>query len=331
MIERRAFISGITLGLFTAPLAAAAQQTGRVPRVGFLFQGEPSTPSGLLLKDSFRRGLREEGYVEGHNIAIEYRHAELDGLPDAVSELVRLNVDVIMGAGTPAALAAQHATKTIPIVGANMADPLADGLVASLARPGANVTGNTFLGPELGAKRLQLLREVIPVIKRIAALQHPGVYSERTMRNMLMELKETARASGVELQVLSARGPDDFDGAFTAMAKARAGALIMLPSPMFYVNYRRVVDLAAQYRLPTIYVFREAVEVGGLMCYGANVPDLTRRAAKYVAKILKGAKPGDLPIEEPDTFELVINAKTAKALGLTIPPSLLHRADQLIE
>ena len=169
------------------------------------------------------------------------------------------------------------------------------------------------------------------MIKRIAALQHPGVYSERTMRNMLMELKETARASGVELQVLSARGPDDFDGAFTAMAKARAGALIMLPSPMFYVNYRRVVDLAAQYRLPTIYVFREAVEVGGLMCYGANVPDLTRRAAKYVAKILKGAKPGDLPIEEPDTFELVINAKTAKALGLTIHQSLLLRADQVIE
>ncbi len=252
---------------------------------------------------------------------------------DAVNDLVRLNVDVILVGSTPAALAAKRATKTIPIVAANMADPLADGLVASFARPGANVTvtGNTFLGPELGATRLQLLRDVVPGIKRIAALQHSGVYGERTMRNMLMELKESAKASGFELQVLSVGGPNDFDGAFAAMVKARAGALVMFPSPMFYVNYPRLVDLAATYRLPTMHVFREAVEAGGLMCYGANIPDLTRRAGKYVGKILKGAKPADLPIEQPTKFDLVINLKTATALGLTIPPSLLQRADQIIE
>jgi putative ABC transport system substrate-binding protein len=330
-MDRRAFIGGLAGGLLAAPLAAEAQQAGKVPRVGFLFQGEPSTASALSLRNSLSRGLREEGYIEGQNIAIEYRHADLDGLLDAMNDFVSLNVDVIIAGGTPAALAAQRATKTIPIVGANMADPVADDLVASLARPGANITGNTFLGPELGAKRLQLLREVIPGIKRIAALQHPGVYGERTMRNMLTELAKTAKASAAELQVLSVRGPNEFDGAFAAMVKARAGALIIFPSPMFYANYRRVVDLAAKRRLPTMYVFREAVEAGGLICYGANVPDLTRRAGKYVAKILKGAQPADLPIEQPTKFDLVINLNTAKALGLTIPPSLLQRADQVIE
>jgi putative ABC transport system substrate-binding protein len=285
----------------------------------------------LSLTEAFRRGLREHGgYVEGQDIAIEYRYGDLDGLRSAANDLVRLNVDVIVAGGTPAALAAKRATNTIPIVGGAMADPVADGLVASLARPGGNVTGNTFLAPELGPKRLQLLREVVPGVTRVAALQHPGVYGERTMRDMLNEMEARAKASGVELQVLDARSPDDFDNAFAAMAKARAGAIIIFPSPMFYANHRRLVDLAAKHRLPAMYVFREAVEAGGLMCYGANVPELLRRAATHVDKILKGAKPADLPVEQPTNFELVINLKTAKALGLTIPPAMLLRADEVI-
>ena len=332
MISRRSLIVTLAGGLLAAPLAAQAQQAARrVPRVGVLWQGEPSVPMVLSLTEAFRRGLREHGgYVEGQDIAIEYRYGDLDGLRSAANDLVRLNVDVIVAGGTPAALAAKRATNTIPIVGGAMADPVADGLVASLARPGGNVTGNTFLAPELGPKRLQLLREVVPGVTRVAALQHPGVYGERTMRDMLNEMEARAKASGVELQVLDARSPDDFDNAFAAMAKARAGAIIIFPSPMFYANHRRLVDLAAKHRLPAMYVFREAVEAGGLMCYGANVPELLRRAATHVDKILKGAKPADLPVEQPTNFELVINLKTAKALGLTIPPAMLLRADEVI-
>jgi len=334
MMNRRAFIIGtLAGGLLAAPLAAEAQQAvRRVPRIGVLWQGDPSAPMVLSLTEAFRRGLREHGgYMEGQDIAIEYRYGDLDGLRSAANDLVRLNVDVIVAGGTPAALAAKRATNTIPIVGGAMADPVADGLVASLARPGGNVTGNTFLAPELGPKRLQLLREVVPGVTRVTALQHPGVYGERTMRDMRNEMEARAKASGVELQVLGARGPDDFDNAFAAMAKARAGAIIIFPSPMFYANHRRLVDLAAKHRLPAMYVFREAVEAGGLMCYGANVPELLRRVATHVDKILKGAKPADLPVEQPTKFELVINLKTAKALGLTIPQSLLLRADELIQ
>ena len=329
-MDRRRFLVTSVAGVVAAPLAGEAQQAARLPRIGYLGQGDPAASIVLLAKEAFSQGLREHGgYVEGQNIAIEYRYADLDGLSNAANDLVRLNVDVIVAAGTPAALAAKRATNTIPIVGRNMADPVADGLVASLARPGGNVTGNTLLAPELGPKRLQLLREVVPGVPRVAVLQHPGVYGERTMRDMLEGIR--AAAAGIELQVLEARGPIDFDTAFFAMAKARAGALIILPSPMFYVNHRRLVDLAAQHRLPAIYVFREAVDAGGLMCYGANIPDLARQGTAYVDKILKGAKPADLPVEQPTKFDLIINLKTAKALGLTIPPSLLLRADQVIE
>ena len=332
-MDRRAFIGTIAGGLLAALLAAEGQPaTGRVPRIGVLWQGEPSAPIILRVTEALRQGLREHGdYVEGQNIAIEYRYADLDGMRSAANELVRLNVGLIVAGGTPAAIAAKRASNTIPIVGGALADPVADGLVASLARPGGNLTGNTVLAPELVPKRLQLLREVLPRITRVAVLQHPGVYSERTMGDMLKGIEVRAKASGVEVQVFGARGPNDFDNAFAAMANARAGALIMFPSPMFYVNYRRLVDLAATHRLPVIYWFREAVEAGGFMCYGADIPALFRRAAIYVDKILKGAKPGDLPIEQPTEFELVINLKTAKALGLTIPPSLLQRADQVIE
>src|SRR5882762_2324205 len=323
-MDRRRFLSMTVAGILAAPLAAQAQQAGsKGQRIGFLVQGELWSPIVVSFRESFGRGLREEGYVEGQNVAIEYRPAHLDGLRSAADDLVRLNVDVIYAGGTPAALAAKQATHTTPIVAGAMADPLADGLVASLARPGGNLTGNTFIAPELGPKRLQLLREVVPGVTRIAALQHPGIYSERTMRNMLMEMEASAKAIGVALQVVNARDPNEFDTAFGAMVRARSGALIVFPSPMFYVNYRRLVDLAAKHRLPTMYVFREAVEAGGLMCYGANIPALAREAAAYVVKILKGARPSDLPIEQPTKFDLVINLKTAKALGVTIPPSLL--------
>jgi ABC-type uncharacterized transport system substrate-binding protein len=332
-MDRRAFISALASGLLAAPLVAEAQPARRrVPLVGLLQQGHPSDPMRLRTADALRQGLREHGhYVEGQNIAIEYRYGDVDALQSLANDLVRLNVDVIVAGGTPAAIAAKRATNTIPVVVANMADAVADRLVVSLARPGGNVTGNTFLGPELGPKRLQLLREVIPRVSRVAALQHPGVYGERTMRDMLKELEKTARAIGVELQVVGANSPDDFENAFAEMGKGHAAALIVLPSPMFYTEHRLLVDLAAKHRLPAIYVFREAVDVGGLMAYGASIPDLFRRAATYIDKILKGAKPADLPVEQPTKFELVINLKTAKALGLTIPPSLLQRADQVIE
>ena len=212
-----------------------------------------------------------------------------------------------------------------------MADPVADGSVPSLARPGGNVTGNTFLGPELMPKRLQLLREIVPGTDRMAALVHPGVYSEGTMRKMSAAIEEAAKADGVGLQIFSAGNPNDFESAFGAMVATQAGALIVLPSPMFYLNHRRLIDLAARNKLPTMYVFREAVEAGGLICYGPDIPDLARSAGKYVGKILKGAKPSDLPVEEPLKFEFAVNLKTAKALGLTIPTSLLLSADEVIE
>ena len=212
----------------------------------------------------------------------------MDGLEKAAAELVGLNVNVIVAGGTPAVKAVMRATKNIAIVGTSMADPVADGLIASLAWPGGNVTGNTFLGPELEPKRLQLLRDIAPQATHIAALRHPGVYSEATMQHMLANIEVAARASGVKLQ--SAPAANDFDSAFEAMVAAGADALIILPSPMFYGNYRRLVDLAARYRLPTVYVFKEAVEAGGLMCYGADIPDLSRRAGKYVAKISQRRK-----------------------------------------
>jgi putative ABC transport system substrate-binding protein len=329
-MNRRAFLSTLSGGLLAAPLAAAAQ-VAKKPVVGVLNQGAPFGSIMISIRESVTQGLREEGYLEGQNIRLEFRYSDFAGLPDAAKDFVRLNVDVIMAGGTPAALAARRATKTTPIVGFSMADPVADGLVASLARPGGNITGNTFLAPELGPKRLQLLREVIPTITHVGVLEHPGVYGERTMRNMETELERTAKAIRVDLEIAHASGLDDLAGAFAAMNKARIGALIVLPSPLFYFNSRRLVELARDHRLPTIYYFREAVEEGGLMCYGANIPDLSRRAGKYVARILKGAKPTDLPIEQPTKFDLVINLKTAKALGLAIPPSLLQQADQVID
>jgi putative tryptophan/tyrosine transport system substrate-binding protein len=332
-LKRREFITLLCGAAAWSSIANAQQPQAGPPLIGVLWPWKPPSPIWLSNSKALREGLEEEGYTEGRNIKIEHRYYEdLEGLKKAVAELVALNVNVIVaGGGTPAVIAAMHATKNIPIVGGNMADPVSDGLVATLARPGGNVTGNTFLGPELEPKRLQLLREIAPQATHIAVLQHPRVYSEATMRNMLAHIEEAARATATEIHVVGASDPNEFDVAFEAMVAARADALIVLPSPMLYTNYRHLVDLAARHRLPTVYVWREAVEVGGLMSYGADIPDLTRRAGKYAAKIRRGAKPSDLPVEQPVKFELAINLKTAKALGLTVPPLLLATADEVIE
>jgi ABC-type uncharacterized transport system substrate-binding protein len=327
------FIVTFTLSLLVVSLAAEAQPAKKVRRLGILLFASPELPLPRALLGVFRQELRALGYIEGQHIALEYRWAEGrdERFPDLAAELVRLDPAVIVATGTPAALAAQHATTTIPIIVTAMADPVRDGLVASLARPGGNITGSTFLGPELVPKRLEFLKEAVRGASRVAILWHLGVYGEGTMRAMVQETEVAAQRLGVQLQLLVAEGPHDFDRAFAAMSRGRADALIVFPSPMFYREHRRIVELATKNRLPTMYAFREAVEAGGLMAYGASLPDLYRRAATYVDKILKGAKSVDLPVEQPTKFELVINLKTAKALGITMPPSLLVLADEVIQ
>jgi putative ABC transport system substrate-binding protein len=265
---------------------------------------------------------------------IEYRSYEgkLERLPALAAELVALKVDVIVASGTPASLVAKQATRTVPIVFAGVADPVASGLVTTLARPGGNITGLSGLASlELVGKCLELLKQAVPGVSRVAVLWQPGGLGGRTDKDMLKAAEVAARALGVRLQFVEARGPEDIDRAFSEMTRARAGALSVLPMGMFLNERRRLVDLATQNRLPAVYPLREGVDAGGLMAYGPNFPDLYRRAAIYVDKILMGAKPADLPVEQPTKFELVINLKTAKALGLTIPPSLLQRADEVIQ
>jgi putative tryptophan/tyrosine transport system substrate-binding protein len=329
-VDRRAFLGVVTGGLLAAPLAVEAQQASKVARIGYL--GDPLT-FGAHVLEAFRQGLRDLGYVEGRNLVIEYRDAEgkLERLPALAAELVALTVDVIVAAGTPQALAAKQATKTIPIVFPAVADPVATGLVTSLARPGGNVTGLTGLAPELVGKCLEQIKQVVPKVSRVAVLWQPGAYGERTEKDMLKRAEVAGRALGMRLQVVEARGPVDFDRAFSDVTSARAGALTVFGTVTFANERRRLVDLAAKNRLPAVYPWKVFVDAGGLMSYGPNLADLYRRAATYVDKILKGAKPGDLPVEQTTKFELVINLKTAKALGLTIPPSLLQRADQVIE
>jgi putative tryptophan/tyrosine transport system substrate-binding protein len=330
MTTRRAFIGTLAGGLLVAPLAAA-QQAPKVVRLGYLGENPEAGPH---LAEAFRQGLRDLGYVEGRNVVIEYRSAEgkRERLPALGAELAALKVDVIVAPNTPAALAAKQATKTIPIVFAVVADPVGSGLVTSLARPGGNVTGLSLLVPELVGKCLELLKQAVPGVSRVAVLWQPGVLGDRTVKDMLKEADVSARALGVRLQFLEARGPADIDIAFSDMTKARVGALTALTGgSMLFAERRRLVDLAAKNRLPAVYPWREFVDAGGLMANGPDLADSQRRAATYVDKILKGAKPADLPVEQPTKFELVINLKTAKALGLTIPPSLLGRADQVIE
>jgi putative tryptophan/tyrosine transport system substrate-binding protein len=329
-MERRAFIVSITGSLLAAPLAAGAQQTGKVARIGYL---HPNLAASPHLAEAFRHGLRDLGYVEGRNVVIEYRDAagKFERLAALAAELVALKVDVIVAPGTLAALAAKHATSGIPIVFPTLGDPVTDGLVTSLARPGGNLTGLSNLTPALTGKCLELLKRAIPAVSQVAILWQPGGFVERTKQDVRERAEVAGRALGMRLQFVEARGPEDFDRAFLDMTRAHAGAVIVVTTAMFVQERRRLVGLAAQSRLPAVYGSRESVDVGGLISYGPNLADSFRRAATYVDRILKGAKPGDLPVEQPTKFELVINLKTAKALGLTIPPSLLARADQVIE
>jgi putative ABC transport system substrate-binding protein len=330
-MKRRTFLAMVSGSLLAAPLAAEAQQAAKFTRIGYLSTNLAATPHR---PEAFRQGLRVLGYVEGRNLVIEYRDAEgkVERLPALAAELVALKVDVIVtDGGTVAAVAAQQATRTVPIVFAGVGDPVTSGLVTNLARPGGNVTGLSTLTAELVGKRLELLTQAVPGVGQVAVLRLPGALGERTDKDMLTGAEVAARGLGVRLQFVEARGPADFDRAFSDMTRARAGALTVQPSNMFLREHRRLVDLAAKNRLPAVYPSREYVDAGGLMAYGANFADSCRRAATYVDKILKGAKPGDLPVEQPTTFELVINLKTARTLGLTIPPSVLSRADQVIE
>jgi putative ABC transport system substrate-binding protein len=327
---RREFIGTLAGGLLTAPFAAEAQQAAKIARIGYLAGNLAASPH---LREAFLQGLRDLGYVEGRNVVIEYRDAEgkYERFPALATELVALKVDVIVVTSTPSAVVVKQATRTIPIVFTWAADPVGSGLVTSLARPGGNITGLSFLAPDLIGKRLELLKRALPGVSRVAALWHPGDYVERMEKDMLTEADRAARALRLRLQVVEARGPEDFDRAFSDMARARADAVTVQGTNIFFIERRRLVDLAAKKRLPAMYQTREFVEAGGLMSYGPNVADLHRRAATYVDKILKGAKPADLPVEQPTKFELVINLKTAKALGLTIPPSVLQRADEVIQ
>jgi putative tryptophan/tyrosine transport system substrate-binding protein len=320
----------LAASLFLAPLAAEAQQAGKVYRIGVLWNSTPNTLVSQRNYAAFEQGLRERGWVDGQNTIIERRYAEgrAERLPDLAADLVRLKVDVIVAHAAPATLAAKQATTTIPIIAVAVSDPVGLGLVASLARPGGNVTGLATLFPELAAKRLALLKETLPRVSRVAVLwnaANPG--------NVIIwkEVQVTARTLGVTLQSREVRGTDDFERVFAAITKERPEALLTLDDPLIFQYQASIVTFAAKTRLPAMHAFRESVEVGGLMAYSVNLPDMQRRAATYVDKILKGAKPADLPVEQPTTFELAINLKTATALGLTIPQSVLGRADQVIE
>ncbi len=317
-----------TLALLVAPLAADAQQLAKVPRIGILTLVSASSAPHWF--EVFRQGLREHGYVEGQNIALEYRSAQgrADRFPALAAELVRLQVDVIVTESTAAALAAKHATQTIPIVMAVSSGPVEVGLVASLARPGGNVTGLSILVPELSGKRLQLLKEATPKATLVAVIWNP---THPAGADALRETEAAARSLGLRLRSVEARSPADLDVAFKTVTGARPSALITLGDGMLWDNRARIVEFAAKGRLPGIFPEREFAEAGGLMTYGPNLASNFRRAAAFVDKILKGTKPADLPVEQATRFELVINLKTAKALGLTIPPSILVRADQVIQ
>jgi putative tryptophan/tyrosine transport system substrate-binding protein len=329
MMDRRRFLLTSVAGALTAPIAAEAQQSDRVYRVGLLSLNRRA--DSVLLSEALQLGLRDRGYVQGRNLVLEFRSAEgrVERLPAVARELVQLRVDLILAPNNPQATAAKQATATIPIVIFLGSDPVGEGLVTSLARPGGNITGLTGdVTPETWGKALQILKEVAPKISRAAVL------SNSTFQANGARWKPTqAAASQLGVTLISApiEGPEDLERAFANMAQKKAEGLLVFTDPITYARRSQMVELAAKSRLPAIYPWREAVHVGGLLSYGPDFRDLAYRAGAYVDKILKGAKPGDLPIEQPSKFELVINPKTARALGLTIPPSLLARADQVIE
>src|SRR5947208_4895755 len=329
-MNRRAVVFNcllLTVVLLTACLVEA-QQPRKVPRIGFL---SPFSPSAIAIwLQAFRQGLHDLGWVEGKNISVEYRYAEgrNDRLPDLAADLVRLKVDIIVTAVTPDALAAKNATRTIPIVMAAAGDPVASGLVDSLARPGGNITGLSQMNPDLAGKRLELLNEIVPKLSRVAVFWNPQDQMSTISWN---ELQPPARSLGVQLQSVEIRSSGDFAKAFEDATRARAGALAIMPAPGFVTNLNRIADVAAKRRLPSIFHVKEFVDFGGLVAYGTDRSELFRRAATYVDKILKGAKPADLPVEQPTKFELILNLKTAKQIGLTIPPNVLARADKIIK
>jgi len=316
----------VPVSLFTTGVAEA-QQGAKVARIGWLGLEPDCSPH---LRAAFLEGLRDLGYVEGRNLVIESRYAggSAERAPAAAAELAALKLDVIVAGTTPTALAAKHATRTTPIVFPAASDPVTSGLVSSLARPGGNVTELSFLSAELVGKHLELLKRALPAVSRVAVLWQPG---ERPGKDMLRGADVAARPLGLRLHFVAAPRPDDFDRAFSEVTSARVGALAFVPSGLFVVEQRRLVELAARHRLPTVWPFREAVDEGGLMSYAPHLPDQFRRAASYVDKILKGARPGDLPVEQPTKFELAINLRTAKTLGVTIPASVLALADQVVE
>jgi putative tryptophan/tyrosine transport system substrate-binding protein len=330
VINRRTFLAGTGAMVLTAPLAVQAQQAGKTYRIGILGNVPLTDPRSARLWGALAEGLRDLGYVDGGNTTIEYRSSEgeYERLPALAAELVRLNVDIIVAPAAQNVLAARQASRTIPIVMASVGDPVGNGLVASLARPGGNVTGTSFLTSAMVGKQLELLTQITPHVARLAILLNPANPGHPLT---LQEAKAAAHSLRVQLQGLEARGPDDLERAFAAMTREHAGALFVPWDGTFLVHMTRITRLAAKTRLPTLYGQRGYVDASGLASYGPSAIESFRRAAAYVDKILKGAKPGDLPVEQPTKFELVINLKTAKALGLTIPPSLLGRADEVIQ
>jgi putative ABC transport system substrate-binding protein len=326
-MNRKIIICLLTTALLSIAPFVDAQQPKKVPRIGYLAGSTPDAQSARI--EAFRQGLREPGYVEGKNIVFEYRYAEgkLERLPALAAELVRLKVDVILTAGPPATRAAKEATVTIPIVMAQDTDPVGNGFIASLARPGGNITGLATLAPEISGKQLELLKEIVLRLSRVAVL---GTSTRPGTAQSLREVELAAGAFGVKLQYLDVLNSKDIETAFRAASKGRAEAVLALASPVFSSQRTQIADLAVKSRLPAIYPQSEWVEDGGLMTYGVSYIDLYRRAATYVDKILKGAKPGDLPVEQPKKFELFINLKAAKQIGLTIPPNVLARADKVI-
>ncbi len=329
-MRRREFIRLIGGAAFVWPHSVHAQQGGKVYRIAYFSPGNAGALGVPELRGAFVEALRELGWIEGKNVIFEYRFAEnrSERLPELAAELVRLNVDVIVAGGTLAPLAAKKATATIPIVMNGAGDPVGSGLVPSLAHPGGNVTGLSLMAPDLGGKRLELLKELLPGISRVAVLSNAAnPYSAILFR----ETEHAARTLRIEIQSLEVRGPDDFDTAFEAARVQHPEGMITVEDPLIITYRKRIADFAATNRLPAIHGLREFVQAGGLIAYGASLSDLFRRAATYVDKILKGAKPADLPIQQPTKFELVINRGAAKALSLTIPPTLLARADEVIE
>jgi putative tryptophan/tyrosine transport system substrate-binding protein len=321
-MNRRQFVTLLASAAAALPLSARAQQLGKMPRMGII----DDSP----IWNAFRHGLRDFGYVEGQNIAFDYRYA--GGLPDRLAwvavELVRRPVDLIATFGTPPTLAAKQATTTIPIVMIGVGDPVGAGLVSSLARPGGNITGNTILGPEVAGKRLQLLKEVIPSLSRVAFLLNPDNASHPAQ---LAELRVAVETLGIKLLPVPVRSFDEFDGAFAVMIREHPDAFLMTNDPFHQLSIGRIIDFLATNRVPGMFVTREVVTAGGFLSYGASLPDLFRRGASYAHKILQGTKPADLPVEQPVKFDLVVNLKTAKAMGLSIPESFLLRVDEVIE